>query len=286
MARAKKLWRPLKVWRPYEWVSFKKAWQRAEKVNWSNLRLMRRDLRQEFVDGRLVMAVRFLARDGTQRIIILERAAWQWLKINSASSITGWEAIPGWKADAHEEEMCVRRRELDKLYPDADTTGPAGPPGATGSQGPAGPVGPTGPQGPANLIGATGSQGPAGLVGPTGPQGLQGNLGTPGADGAVGPTGPAGATGPFGATGPAGATGPGFADAARAGRKPGPQARGDWPEHLMRELIGRALRAGYKLPKAPEMQEWCENTLGVELEIRQMQRFLLDLRTPKKFLSK
>jgi hypothetical protein len=236
------------------------------------------------------MAVRFVAPDGTEAMrIILKPACWQWLKINDASSVTGWEAIPGWEADAHREEAWdfrVRRRELDKLYPDVETTGPAGPPGATGSQGPAGLVGPTGPQGPANLIGATGSQGPAGLVGPTGPQGLQGNLGTPGADGAVGPTGPAGATGPFGATGPAGATGPGFADAARAGRKPGPQARGDWPEHLMRELIGRALRAGYKLPKAPEMKEWCENTLGVELEIRQMQRFLLDLRTPKKFLSK
>ena len=51
----------------------------------------------------------------------------------------------------------------------------------------------------------------------------------------------------------------------------------------MREVIRRALRAGYKLPKAPEMQEWCENTLGVEPEIRQMQRFLLDLRTQKKF---
>jgi hypothetical protein len=54
----------------------------------------------------------------------------------------------------------------------------------------------------------------------------------------------------------------------------------------MREVIGRALREGYKLPKAPEMQEWCKNTLEVEPEIRQMQRFLLDLRTPKKFLSK
>jgi hypothetical protein len=159
MARAKKLWRPLKVWRPYEWVSFKKAWLRAEKVIWSNLRLMRRDLRQEFLDGRLVMAVRFLARDGTQQIIILERGAWQWLKINDASSITGWEAIPRWEADAHKQrDFRVRRRELDELYPDADTTGPAGPPGPTG---------------------------------PTGQQGLQGN---PGA-GATGPTGPVGATG-------------------------------------------------------------------------------------------
>jgi hypothetical protein len=45
MARAQKLWRPLEVWRPHEWVSFKKAWQRAEKVILSDLRLMQRDLR-------------------------------------------------------------------------------------------------------------------------------------------------------------------------------------------------------------------------------------------------
>jgi len=105
MAREKKLWRPLKVWRPYEWVSFKKAWQRVEKVIWSDLWLMQRDLRQDFVDGRLIMAVRFFARDDTESMrIILEPACWRWLKINDASSITGWEAIPGWEADAHKEE--------------------------------------------------------------------------------------------------------------------------------------------------------------------------------------
>ena len=151
MARAKKLWRPLKVWHPDEWVSFKNVWQRAKKVIWSDLWLMQRDLRQEFLDGRLIMAVRFFAPNGTETIrIILEPACWQWLKINSASSITGWETIPGWAADAHKEETWdfrVRRRELDELYPDADTTGPAGPPGATGPQGPAGLIGATGPQG-------------------------------------------------------------------------------------------------------------------------------------------
>src|SRR5262245_50585055 len=255
MARTKKLWRPLKVWRPYEWVSFKKAWQRAEKVIWSNLRLMWHDLRQEFVGGRLVMAVRFLARDGTQRIIILERAAWQRLKINSASSITGWEAIPGWDADAHKKEMWdfrVRRRELDKLYPDADTTGLAGPPGAMVSQGPAGPVG------------------------PTGPQGLAGN---PGADGVVGPAGLTGATGPVGPTGPVGAAEPGCGDAADDGRgTPGPQARGDWPEQVTREVI-RRLRRHEKFPSAPTMRQWCQDRLGVELSLRQMERHLRDLRT-------
>jgi hypothetical protein len=192
MARAKKLWRPLKAWRPYEWVPFKKAWQRAKKVIWSDLRLMRRDLRQEFVDGRLIMAVRFFARDGTEtRRIILEPACWQWLNINDASSITGWELIPGWDADAHKEEECdfrVRRRELDKLYPDADTTGPAGPPGATGSQGPTGHAGPTGPQGPAASVGVTG---PTGQAGPTGSQGPAASVGATGPTGSVGATGPA-----------------------------------------------------------------------------------------------
>jgi len=223
----------------------------------SDLRLMRRDLRQEFVDGRLIMAVRFFARDGTETMrIILEPACWKWLKINDASSITGWEAIPAWEADAHKEEewwdFRVRRSELDKLYPDADTTGPPGPPGATGSQG------------------------PAGLVGPTGPQGLQGNPGTPGADGAVGATGP---------TGPVGATEPGFADAPSDGGTPGPQARGDWPKHVTREVI-RQLRVSEKFPNAPTMLEWCQNKLGFQPDVRQMQRFLRDLKTPKKFSPK
>jgi hypothetical protein len=254
MARAKKLWRPLKDWRPNEWVPFEKAWQRAEKVIWSNLRLMQRDLWQEFVDGRLIMVVRFFAPNGTETMrIILEPACWQWLKINSASSITGWESIPGWEADAHKEEewdFRVRRLELDEFYPDVDTTGPAGPPG------------PTGPQGPAGLIRATGPQGPTGLMGATG------------ADGAVGATGP---------TGPVGATEPGFAGAPSGERgTPGPRARDDWPEHVTREVI-RRLRKGEKFPNAPAMLQWCRNKLGFEPEVRQMQRHLRDLLTPKIF---
>jgi hypothetical protein len=68
MARAKNLWRPLKVWHSDEWVSFKNVWQRAKKVIWSDLWLMQRDLRQEFLDGRLIMAVRFFAPTGTETI--------------------------------------------------------------------------------------------------------------------------------------------------------------------------------------------------------------------------
>ena len=249
MARAKKLWRPLKVWHSDEWVPFKKAWQRAKKTMWSNLHLMQRDLRQTFVDGHLVMAVRFFASNGTETRIILEPACWQWLKITSASSITGWKAIPGWEAGAHKEEewdFRVRRRELDKLYPDADTIGPPGPPGATGVQG---------------------------------PPGLVGSTGLPGA------TGPAGAMGLVGATGATGVTGS-FADAPDDGRgKPGPRARGDWPEHVTCEVI-RRLIAHEKYPKAPEMLEWCQIKLGFEPDLRQMQRFLHDLKTPKKFSTK
>ena len=81
MARTNKLWRSLKVWRPHEWVTFKNVWQCAEKVIGSDLWLMQRDLRQEFVDGRLIMAVRFFAPNGTETMaIILEPACWQWLK--------------------------------------------------------------------------------------------------------------------------------------------------------------------------------------------------------------
>ena len=95
MARAKQPWRLLKGWHPSEWVAFKNVWQRAEKVIGSDLWHMQRDLRQEFVDGRLIMAVRFFASNGTETMaIILEPACWQWLRINDASSITGWEAIP------------------------------------------------------------------------------------------------------------------------------------------------------------------------------------------------
>ena len=94
MARAKKLWRPLKDWHPSEWLAFENVWQRAEKVIGPDLWLMRRDLRQDFVDGRLIMAVRFFAQDGTETMrIILERACWQWLKINDASSIMGWAIL-------------------------------------------------------------------------------------------------------------------------------------------------------------------------------------------------
>jgi integrase len=145
---------------------------------------------------------------------------------------------------AEHTDAIARRSLLDVSQPSAATTGPAGLPGATG------------PQGPAGLIGATGPQGPAGPVGPTGPQG---------------PADSVGATGP---TGPVGATGPAFASSDK--RKPGPQARGDWPKHVTREVI-RRLRAGEKEPTAPEMLQWCEDKWRWQPDIRQMQQLLRDL---------
>jgi hypothetical protein len=81
-----------------------------------------------------------------------------------------------------------------------DSSGPAGPQGATG------PSGATGATGPAGLAGATGATGPTGLTGATGatgPTGLTGATGPVGAVGATGATGPAGSVGATGATGPA-----------------------------------------------------------------------------------
>src|SRR5262249_56266052 len=94
MARAKN-WRPLKVWHPHEWVPLKNAWQRAEKVIGPDLWLMRRDLRQEFVDGRLIMAGRVFSPDGTEAMrIILQPAGLQVAKINPPSSQTRAQPKP------------------------------------------------------------------------------------------------------------------------------------------------------------------------------------------------
>jgi len=124
------LWRPLKDWKRHEWAPMKEVWRRAEKVIGSDLRDMQRDLRQDFLDGRLIMGMRLFALGGTETRIILERECWQWLKINYAWSITGWEEIPGWKTEWEAEArkrkwersaLVVRRRELDKHYPAAVT---------------------------------------------------------------------------------------------------------------------------------------------------------------------
>src|SRR5262245_31470833 len=120
------LWRPLKDWKRHEWAPMKEVWQRAEKVIGSDLRDMQHDLRQDFLERRLIMAVRLFAPDGTETQIKLEPECWQWLKIHYAHSIVGWEEIPGWKVEWETEArerkwersaFVVRRRELDKHYP-------------------------------------------------------------------------------------------------------------------------------------------------------------------------
>jgi hypothetical protein len=119
---AKKLWRPLKAWHPHEWAPFKEAWQRVEVSVGGALWLTQRDLRQAFLDGQLIAAVRRIRPNGKETRNILEPAFWRRLKINYAWSITGWEAIPRWEAEARKGErlaLVVRRRELDKHYPDA-----------------------------------------------------------------------------------------------------------------------------------------------------------------------
>ena len=59
-------------------------------------------------------------------------------------------------------------------------------------------------------------------------------------------------------------------------RKPGKRPTKDWPTHVARELIRRA-RAGEEMPTAAQMCQFCQNTLGWQPDIRQMQRLLRDL---------
>jgi len=59
-------------------------------------------------------------------------------------------------------------------------------------------------------------------------------------------------------------------------RKPGPELRHDWREAIMREVIRRLL-ASEKMPKAPAMLQFCEDTLGYQPDIRAMQRLLREL---------
>jgi hypothetical protein len=109
-----KPWRLVEAWRPADWAPFKEAWQRVEAVIGSSLWLIQRDLRQDFLDGRLIAAVRRISPDGTETRVILNPTFWQRLKVNYAWSITGWQA------EARKGEIwvfVVRRRELDRLYP-------------------------------------------------------------------------------------------------------------------------------------------------------------------------
>lgn len=120
-----KPWRLVKAWHPVEWAPFKEAWQRVEAAIGSSLWLIQRDLRQDFLDGRLIAAVRRISPDDTETRVILNPTFWQQLKIKYAWSITGWEAkVP----EGEKWVFVVRRRELDRLYPIA----PLGRPGTDG----------------------------------------------------------------------------------------------------------------------------------------------------------
>jgi hypothetical protein len=121
MARTKRLWRPLKAWHPHEWAPFKEAWQRVEASVGGALWLTQRDLRQAFLDGRLITAVRRIAPNGTETRFILEPAFWQPVKINYAWSITGYEAEV---REGEQWVFVVRRRELDRNYPAVSATTP------------------------------------------------------------------------------------------------------------------------------------------------------------------
>ena len=128
MARAKKLWRPLKVRHRHEWVPFATAWARIEPVAGPGSHT-RYELQQAFRSGQLVAAVQLIAEDGAETWIILECECWRWLQVNHAWSISGWRLLPGWwKADGGPEDrergrrhVVVHRRELDKHYPAAET---------------------------------------------------------------------------------------------------------------------------------------------------------------------
>ena len=121
MKKRKPLWKPIKAWRPHEWVPFSEAWRRVEATVGGALRLTQRDLHRAFLNGRLIAAVRRFAQGGTETRIVLERAVWRRLKINYAWSITGWRELD---PEAEQWVFFVRRRKLDKHYPADGTTTP------------------------------------------------------------------------------------------------------------------------------------------------------------------
>jgi hypothetical protein len=128
MARAKKLWRPLKAWHRHEWVPFATAWARAEPIAGPGSHTQN-ELQRAFRSGQLVAAVQLIAEDGAETWVLLECGCWRWLQVNHAWSISGWRLLPGWwKAEGGPEDrergrrhVVVHRRELDKHYPAAET---------------------------------------------------------------------------------------------------------------------------------------------------------------------
>ena len=104
MARAKKLWRLLKVWHRHEWVPFATAWTRAEQVVGPGSHA-RYELQRAFRGKQLVAAVQLIAEDGAETWVALEHECWRWLQVDHAWSISGWRLLPGWwKAEGGPED--------------------------------------------------------------------------------------------------------------------------------------------------------------------------------------
>jgi len=130
------LWRPLKAWKPSEWIPFAMAWGRVEKMV-----SPRYELQQAFRSGQLIAAVQLIAEDGAETWFVLERECWRWLLIQHARSISGWRLLPGWwKAEGgpedrqrgrrhvlvHRREQALpRRRGAERSEYNAATPGPA-----------------------------------------------------------------------------------------------------------------------------------------------------------------
>jgi len=56
-------------------------------------------------------------------------------------------------------------------------------------------------------------------------------------------------------------------------RRPGPPPENEWKQAVVRELLRRA-KAGKPVPSAPDMQEFCQDVLEWEPDLRSMQELL------------
>jgi hypothetical protein len=88
-----KSWRPprrwdLKTWKAYEWLALDDASLARVKVGTGSFELAARELHAHLVAGRLKTAVRILARDGRERLAVLEPSFWR-----SKAKLEGWDEI-------------------------------------------------------------------------------------------------------------------------------------------------------------------------------------------------
>jgi hypothetical protein len=116
-----KTWQPLKTWRPREWALMREVWHRLSEAGRS-MSYIQHDLRQDFLNGDLIFAVRRLDVSDPERprligVFSLKPAAWEPFRIGYAYLIEGLAEPVGEKW-----EYLVRRREFDQRYPAAATT--------------------------------------------------------------------------------------------------------------------------------------------------------------------